>query len=152
MEFTIQATTGVPIYQQLAEQICAGIARGRLTPDERLPSVRELSQTLVINPNTVARAYTELERQGVVYTRPGMGVFVRSAHPTLTRAERQAKLEDGVDKLLIGAVRLGCDSEEVLELIDSRIRQFKWREVPATSKVCHPHDHKRTYPKLRGRL
>jgi GntR family transcriptional regulator len=133
MEFTIQATTGIPIYQQLAEQICAGIARGRLAPDERLPSVRELSQTLVINPNTVARAYTELERQGAVYTRPGMGVFVRSARPTLTRVERQARLQDAVDKLLIEAVGLGCDSDEVLELIDGRIKQFQWQGTPATS-------------------
>jgi GntR family transcriptional regulator len=133
VEFTVQTTTGVPIYQQLAEQICAGIARGRLTPDERLPSVRELSQTLVINPNTVARAYTELERQGAVYTRRGMGVFVSTGHPTLTRAERQAKLQDGVDKLLVEAVRLGCDSEEVLELIDGRRKQFQWRSTPATS-------------------
>lgn len=133
MEFTIQATTGVPIYQQLAEQICAGIARGRLVPDERLPSVRELSQTLVINPNTVARAYTELERQGAVYTRPGMGVFVRSSRPTLSREERQARLQDAVDKLLIEAVGLGCDSDEVLELIDRRIKQFQWQSTPTTS-------------------
>jgi GntR family transcriptional regulator len=133
MEFTIQATTGVPIYQQLAEQICEGIARGRLTADERLPSVRELSQTLVINPNTVARAYTELERQGAVYTRPGMGVFVRSARPSLSREERQARLQDIVDKLLVEAVRLGCDSDEVLDLIGSRIKQFQWQGAPTTS-------------------
>ena len=133
MEFSIQTTTGVPIYQQLAEQICAGIARGRLTPDERLPSVRELSQTLVVNPNTVARAYTELERQGAVYTRPGMGVFVRAARPTLTRQERQARLQDAVDKLLIEAVGLGCDSDEVLELIDERMKQFQWPGTPAAS-------------------
>jgi GntR family transcriptional regulator len=133
VEFMIQATTGVPIYQQLVEQICAGIARGRLTPDERLPSVRELSQTLVINPNTVARAYTELERQGTVYSRPGMGVFVRSARPTLTREERQARLQNAIDKLLIEAVGLGCDSGEVLGLIDSRIKQFQWHPAPTTS-------------------
>lgn len=133
MEFNIQATTGVPIYQQLTEQICAGIARGRLIPDERLPSVRELSQTLVINPNTVAKAYTELERQGAVYTRPGMGVFVRSLRPTLTREERQAKLRDVVDKLLIEAIGLGCDSEEVLELIGNQMNQFKWPAAPTTS-------------------
>lgn len=133
MEFSIQTTIGVPIYQQLAEQICAGIARGRLAPDERLPSVRELSQLLVINPNTVARAYTELERQGAVYTRPGMGVFVRAARPTLTRQERQARLQDAVDKLLIEAIGLGCDSDEVLELIDGRIKQFQWPGTPAAS-------------------
>jgi len=59
-----------------------------LRPDERLPSVRELSQALVVNPNTVARAYTELEREGVLYTRAGMGVFVASAQPPLAKKAR----------------------------------------------------------------
>ena len=90
MEFSITPTTGVPIYQQLTGQICAGIARGRLLPDDRLPSVRELSQTLVVNPNTVARAYTELEREGVLYTRPGLGVFVSPAPASPSRTRRGA--------------------------------------------------------------
>ncbi len=99
MQFNISPTTGVPIYQQLTEQICAGMARGQLRPDARLPSVRELSQMLVVNPNTVARAYTELEREGVLYTRPGMGVFVAAVavapfekKPPRTLARRRRSL------------------------------------------------------------
>src|SRR5215471_18508980 len=100
MQFSISPTTGVPIYQQLTDQICAGVARGKLRPDERLPSVRELSQTLVVNPNTVARAYTELEREGVLYTRPGMGVFVASpAKLALSKKTRRERLLGGVDRL-----------------------------------------------------
>ncbi len=85
MEFSISPTTGVPIYQQITDQICRSIVRGRLKPDHRLPSVRELSQALVVNPNTVARAYTELEREGVLYTRPGLGVFVNQAPPPVPK-------------------------------------------------------------------
>src|SRR6516164_10463367 len=79
MEFQIDPTSRLPIYRQLTRQLREAVARGRVRPDERLPSVRDLSRTLVINPNTVARVYTELEREGVINTRPGLGVFV--AHP-----------------------------------------------------------------------
>lgn len=133
MEFSIQTAAGVPIYQQLTAQICAAIARGRLQPDERLPSVRELSQTLVVNPNTVARAYTELERQGTVYTRPGLGVFISAARTTLSKQARRERLQQAVDLLLIEAVQIGCDSAEVLELIDERIKQFQWQHTPTAS-------------------
>lgn len=126
MEFSISTTAGVPLYQQLTGQICAAIARGRLRGDERLPSVRELSQSLVINPNTVARAYTELERDGTLYTRPGLGVFVSAARPALSKKARRERLVKGVDHFLIEAVRLGCESEEVLELVDERMKPFQW--------------------------
>lgn len=133
MEFTINTTIGVPIYQQLTEQICAGIARGRLRGDERLPSVRELSQTLVINPNTVARAYTELEREGTLYTRPGLGVFVSAARPTLPKKVRRERLVRAVDQVLVEAVRLGCERDEVAELVGERVKQFQWPAAAAST-------------------
>src|SRR5205823_5970636 len=76
MDFHIDTGSRLPIYQQLAQQIREGIARGDLRPEERLPSVRQLSRELVANPNTIARAYTELERAGILVSRPGLGVFV----------------------------------------------------------------------------
>ena len=130
MEFTISTTDGVPIYQQLTEQICAALARGRLRPNERLPSVRELSQSLVVNPNTVARAYTELERDGTLYTRPGLGVFVSQKRPPLSKAQRRERLLKSIDQFLIDAVRLGCTPEESLELVQERTGQFQWVEMP----------------------
>jgi GntR family transcriptional regulator len=126
MQFSISPTTGVPIYEQLADQICAGIARGKLRPDTRLPSVRELSQTLVVNPNTVARAYTELEREGVLYTRPGMGVFVAAAGPPLSKKNRRERLLTTLDRFLVEAVRLGFAADEVLEFVEERTQQFQW--------------------------
>jgi GntR family transcriptional regulator len=134
LEFQISATTGVPIYQQLTEQICSGIARGKLRPDERLPSVRELSQSLVVNPNTVARAYGELEHEGVLYTRPGMGVFVAKAPPPLAKKTRRQRLLAGVDRLLVQASRIGFSAEELLEFIEERMKQYNWN---STTEPAH---------------
>ena len=129
MQFSISTTTGVAIYQQLSAQICAAIARGRLRPHERLPSVRELSQRLVVNPNTIARAYTELERDGTLYTRPGMGVFVSAVRPALAPAERRERLLKPLDALLVDAVRLGCAPDEVLEMVRWRMGEFEWSQA-----------------------
>jgi GntR family transcriptional regulator len=126
MEFTVNPTTGVPIYQQLQEQICSAIARGKLSPDDRLPSVRELSQSLVVNPNTIARTYTELEREGVLYTRPGMGVFVAEMPQPLSKKLRRDRLAAKIDHLLVNAVRLGCGAEELIELVEDRVKQYQW--------------------------
>jgi GntR family transcriptional regulator len=128
VEFTVSPATGVPIYQQLVEQIRAGIARGRLRPDQRLPSVRELSQQLVVNPNTVARAYTELEREGVLYTRPGLGVFIGKGGPALPKKIRRERLVGDLDRLLVEAVQYGFSAEELIELVHERIKQFQWIE------------------------
>src|SRR6185295_978230 len=107
MEFQVDPTTRVPIYRQLMDQIRLAVARGRLKPGSRLPSVRVLSRELVVNPNTIARVYTELEREGVLNTRPGMGVFV---------AEPQADLS----------------AEEVLSAVGKRTRGFQFVDAAAS--------------------
>src|SRR6187401_2619923 len=107
MQFQIDTTSRTPIYRQLAAQIREAVARGRVLPDDRLPSVRELSRQLVINPNTVARVYTELEREGVLHTRQGLGVFVAQPGSELTRRVRKERLTTLVDELLTAAVHLG---------------------------------------------
>jgi len=76
--FTVDAHSGVPIYLQLIEQVKRSIALGVLSPGEQLPTVKQLATDLTINPNTVARVYRELERDGVIETSPGRGSFVRS--------------------------------------------------------------------------
>jgi len=126
VQFSISPTSGVPIYQQLTDQICAAVARGHLRADQRLPSVRELSQLLVVNPNTVARAYTELEREGVLYTRPGLGVFVAPLPSPLSKKSRRERLLGNVDRLLVDAVRWGFSSEELLDFVAERAKQYQW--------------------------
>ena len=126
MEFRIEPTSRSPIYRQLSEQIREAIATGRLAADQRLPSVRELSRTLVVNPNTVARVYTELEREGVLMTRPGLGVFVARPRYELTKRARRERLVRTVDGLLTEAVHLGFSAEEVNALIAERLTRFQW--------------------------
>src|SRR3989304_4654663 len=89
MEFLCDTTSRVPIYRQLMEQVRQGVARGRLRAGTRLPSGRHLSRELVVNPNTVARTYTELEREGTLITRQGLGVFVAEPSADLSAAARR---------------------------------------------------------------
>jgi GntR family transcriptional regulator len=126
MRYSINTASRLPIYQQLGQQIREAIARGDLQPEERLPSVRQLSQELVINPNTVARAYTELERTGVLISRPGLGIFVAQPGTELTKAARDRRLLEGLDRWLTEAVHLGYAADEVTRLVSDRARRFQW--------------------------
>jgi GntR family transcriptional regulator len=128
MHFQIDASSRVPIYRQLADQIREAVARGQLAQDEKLPSVRELSKQLTINPNTVARVYTELEREGVLNTRPGLGVFVAETKNELTRKVRRERLVRLVDQTLTEAVHLGFTREEATELFNERSDRFQWSQ------------------------
>ncbi|MEX2171389.1 MAG: GntR family transcriptional regulator [Pirellulales bacterium] len=130
MKFQCDTTSRVPIYRQLIEQVRAGVATGKLKPGERLPSVRLLSRELVVNPNTIARAYTELEREGVLHTRQGLGVFVAQWTSELTKQSRREKLLAALDHFLTEAVHLGFTAEEVQKLLADRAGRFCFA-VPA---------------------
>lgn len=129
MEFRVDPTNRLPIYRQLGNQIREAVARGRLQSGEQLPSVRDLSRTLVINPNTVARVYTELERDGVLRTRQGLGVFVAEPKAELTKRARKAKLEELLDRFLTEAVYLGFSADEVVSAVAERAGQFQWSQA-----------------------
>ena len=129
MEFQIDSASRVPIYRQLVGQIREAVARGKLPPEQRLPSVRDLSRTLVINPNTVARVYTELEREGILNTRPGLGVFVAQPKNDLTKKVRKERLTGLIDGLLTEAVHLGFAAEEVLSLLTERMARFQFPQT-----------------------
>jgi GntR family transcriptional regulator len=126
MQFQCDTTSRVPIYRQLIEQVRSGVARGRIQPGDRLPSVRQLSRELVVNPNTVARAYTELEREGTLITQQGRGVFVAQPRSDLTKRARQNQLEASLEQLLVEAVHLGFSAEELTTLFHKRIEQFSF--------------------------
>jgi GntR family transcriptional regulator len=133
IEFQIDPASNEPIYRQLVSQVLEAIAQAELLPGDRLPSLRDLSRELVINPNTVARAYTELERNGILVSRPGLGVFVGSIKPVMRKNVGKAKLIASVDQLLTEAVHLGFDWNEVRKLISERSRKFHWTDNRATS-------------------
>jgi GntR family transcriptional regulator len=118
---TVDARSGVPIYQQIVEQVKRSTALGVLLPGEQLPTVKQLALDLTINPNTVARAYRDLERDGVIETSPGRGSFVRgdgtaesSAKVAAVDVARRA-IEDAVRE----AKSMGLSREEVRKVVGS---------------------------------
>lgn len=126
MNFQCDTTSRVPIYKQLMEQVREAVARGRLEAGERLPSVRQLSRELVVNPNTIARAYSELEREGVLNTRQGLGVFVAERQTELTKKARRERLSESLDRFLTEAVHLGFTAEEVLSTVEQRLTKYQF--------------------------
>jgi GntR family transcriptional regulator len=128
VELQINTSSRTPICRQLSRQIREAVARGKLLPEERLPSVRELSRQLVVNPNTIARVYGDLEREGILNTRPGLGVFVARPRTDLTRKVRQERLRLSVDRFLTEAVHLGFTADEVLALVSEQAKCFHWSE------------------------
>lgn len=126
MEFQVATAGREPIYRQLVAQIREGVARGKLLPGEKLPSVRELSRKLVVNPNTIARVYTELERDGLLHTRQGSGVFVAEPVHDLTKSARRKRLLERLDVFLTEAVHLGFARDELLAAVAERAGQFAW--------------------------
>src|SRR5437016_4248601 len=127
MALHINTSSRLPLYQQLAQQIREAIARGEFQPGAGLPSVRQLSGELVVNPNTVARAYTELEREGLLVSRPGRGIYVAQPRNDLTRTARDRRLTEQLDRWLTDAVHLGFSAEQVLRLVAARVERFQWQ-------------------------
>jgi GntR family transcriptional regulator len=125
MQIRISQEDGTPIYQQLLNQIKLLISSGRLSDGEQLPAVRKLAEQLIVNPNTVARAYRELEAAGVVVSKRGSGVFVSGTGSPLSRREKNRLLNERIDALLTEAVQLGFDLENVAELVQQRSLRFE---------------------------
>jgi len=126
MALWMQISSGseTPIYQQLVEQISGAIARGELRTGDKLPAVRALAAELVINPNTVARAYMLLEQSGLVTTKTGSGTFV--SDPALRQADAAQIniLAERMDTLISRAVNLGLDRSALVALFEKRLEKF----------------------------
>ncbi len=120
MQIRIHPSSGVPIYRQLVDQVRYLIASGRLTPGTELPGIRGLAEQLLVNPNTVARAYAELERAGLLDVRHGSGTYVAQSPPRLSRSQQDGALSDAVDAVLTRAAQLGVGFEELVGLLEKR--------------------------------
>jgi GntR family transcriptional regulator len=120
MDLHISPHDGVPIYLQIVNQVKYLVASGRLAPGEELPPIRVLAERLTINPNTVARAYRELEVAGLVEKRRTAGTYVADAGSPLARRERLKILTGRIDALLAEARQLGIRTHEVIELVHQR--------------------------------
>src|SRR6266404_3223575 len=118
IDFHLNPKTGVPIYRQIQDQIRYGIASRLLEAGEQLPTVRALAVELSVNPNTVIKAYTELERRGIVTTEQGSGTFVAPQAPAApSDEERQSKLEGLCGEFLAQVARYGFSADEVIEAV-----------------------------------
>src|SRR5436305_8944354 len=127
MQIFLDNTNGVPIYLQIVNQVKYLVASGRLMPGDELPTIRALAEKLLINPNTVARAYRELEQAGVVTTRRTARTYVSDAGSPLARRECLTILTRRVDALLAEARQMNVGTDELLELIRKRDRALKSR-------------------------
>jgi GntR family transcriptional regulator len=138
MLFRLDSESGMPFYQQIVRQAKLMIAGGRLQPGDRLPTVRELAAQLVVNPNTVARAYLDLEREGVVETRRGQGTFACAPANRIADAERQRIITDLLKHVLVEAYRLNMSSAEVREALDVLISERDAIAAPLAAAGAEP--------------
>ena len=120
MQLQISTADGIPIYQQIVNQVRHLIAAGRLQPGEELPPIRVLAEQLTVNPNTVARAYLELEHAGIVTKRHGSGTYVSETRRPLPQREKTKILAKRVDALLTEASHLDIELSEVIKLLRDR--------------------------------
>jgi GntR family transcriptional regulator len=125
MHFRIVAGSGVPIYRQIADQIARGVATGELVVGDSVPSVRQLARDLVINPNTVAKAYADLVEGGLLETQAGRGFYVAKRRQIYTKTERMRRLDESIEALINQSVSLDIAPDEVIE----RLRELYARNL-----------------------
>lgn len=127
----IQITTGDPrpIGRQIVDAVRMKIATGEIDPGDQLPSVRGLAQQLMINPNTVAKAYAELTTEGWLESRQGMGLYVAAPRQRLSDAERGRRLDDAVGRFVNDVIPLGFPPDEVEARVAHEFQQLVPRKT-----------------------
>jgi GntR family transcriptional regulator len=124
MIFQINFKSGKPAYLQLVDQVRTAVAAGALRAGDSLPPIRPLAEELRLNRNTVAKAYTELESQGVIETAVGKGCFVAANNSPLKKEVRLKMLSDEIDTVIVQAHHLQIPDEQLLELVRKRLNHF----------------------------
>jgi GntR family transcriptional regulator len=127
MLFQIDPSNGIPIFLQIVNQVKYKVATGAAQEGDRLPSVRELASTLRINPNTVAKAYGELERDGVIKTKRGLGCYIANKDVVIKKDERIKMLTKHIDRTLTEAFHLDIPLNEVETIFQKRLNQMRER-------------------------
>lgn len=123
MLYRIDPSNGLAIYDQIARQVKFSVAHGALRPGELIPSVRELAQTLAVNPNTVARAYRDLQVDGIVEPLRGEGLRIARNAPERCRKERQKLLKDRLKSAILECRHSGLESSEIRGLIHEVLQE-----------------------------
>ena len=127
MRLKLDTASPVPIYSQIVAQVRCAIAAGALNPDDEMPSVRALATEHLINPNTVARAYLELEREGLLSKKRGTGTYVSSQAARLGEKERARIVREMLDKALTQAMQLHMPTKQVREIFEDRLGEHAER-------------------------
>lgn len=128
--FALNPSSGQPLYLQLIQQIRHSVETGVLQPGDALPGIRTLAQQLVVSPNTVVKAYSELEHQGIIELRHGSGAYVSARRGTKSRAERMRHAQERVRQVVERLQDDGLSDEEIQRLVEA---QLFYRQ-PATDK------------------
>jgi len=118
LSFSLDATNGIPFYKQIIHQVELAMADGRLRTGDQLPTVRSLAVELKINPNTVARAYNELEIRGIVTTQQGSGTFIGNKQISLSDVERERRLAEVTRSFMTHAASYGFSLREIIEYLE----------------------------------
>lgn len=129
MFFDVQPDSPIPIFQQIVSQVIFSIASGSVPVGELIPSVRELALKLTVHPNTVAKAYQELERRGILEAKRGRGMEVSEGAPKLCRAQRQEIIRNRIREALREAVASALDPDELRQLVESELHRVNGKPI-----------------------
>jgi len=124
-DFNISPGNSTPIFRQIVDQVRLAVATGKLSTGEGLPSVRALAEKLLVNPNTIARAYAELSRDGFLEGQPGRGVFVARPRQVYTKAERLRRVAPLIEAVVNESLSLGFSESEIIEALRQRLASFR---------------------------
>jgi GntR family transcriptional regulator len=127
MQIRIDNASDRPVYQQIIDQVKRDIAIGRLGKDERLPTVRQLAGQLAINPNTIAKAYRQMEQEGIITTRPGAGTFVANLDSDLSGSVKKKLICDDLERAVVDAFHMQIDKQTLLKWFDEQTGKFNLR-------------------------
>jgi len=124
MQFRIDNASDRPVYLQIVDQVKRDIAIGRLLREERLPTVRQLAQQLAINPNTIAKAYRQLEQEGIIVTKAGAGAFVASLDSNLSKTVRKRIICEQIERIVVDAFHMQIDKPMLVDWFQGTVDKF----------------------------
>ncbi len=135
LHLQLDPRSGIPVYRQMMDQMKCYVVGGTLRPGDQLPSIRELASALAVNPTTVVKAYTELEREGVIEMRHGKGAFVAEQARSLSVAEQESALRRSARQLALESAQLGVPAARVVQLVREELGRVA---VPGAAAESEP--------------
>ena len=126
MHVTIDASTDRAVYLQIMDQVKRDIALGRLVANDKLPTVRQLAAQVLINPNTIAKAYRQLEQEGILRTRPGAGAFVADGDSQLSQEVRRRLVTEQLERTIVDAIHMDIDKETLGAWFEQAVEKFNF--------------------------